>query len=76
MKQCLRLEIGLPYVKFKTIGDYIVLMCYYMKLLRASKEEQVSSIENQTRYYREKVAKNPNWTLQEINADDGITGRK
>ena len=39
MKQCLKLEIGLPYVNFKTIGDYIVLMCYYMKLLRVSKTE-------------------------------------
>lgn len=29
-------------------------------------EEQVSSIENQTRYYKEKIAKNPNWTMQEI----------
>ena len=25
MKQCLKLEIGLPYVNFKTIGDYIIL---------------------------------------------------
>ena len=39
MKQCLQIEIGLPYVNFKTIGDYIVLMCYYMKLLRVSKTE-------------------------------------
>jgi abortive infection bacteriophage resistance protein len=33
MKQCLKLEIGLPYVNFKTIGDYIILVCYYLKLL-------------------------------------------
>ncbi len=39
MKQCLKLEIGLPYVNFKTIGDYIILMCYYMKLLKVSKTE-------------------------------------
>lgn len=32
-------------------------------------EEQVSSIENQTRYYKEKIAKNPNWTMQEIYAE-------
>lgn len=37
-------------------------------------EEQVSSIENQTRYYKEKIAKNPNWTMQEIYADEGKTG--
>lgn len=39
MKQCLKIEIGLPYVNFKTIGDYVILMCYYMKLLRVSKTE-------------------------------------
>ena len=39
MKQCLKLEVGLPYVNFKTIGDYIILMCYYLKLLEVSKAE-------------------------------------
>lgn len=39
MKQCLKLDVGLPYVNFKTIGDYIILMCYYMKLLKVSKTE-------------------------------------
>lgn len=37
-------------------------------------EEQVSSIENQTRYYKEKIAKNPDWTMQGIYADEGKTG--
>ncbi|MBP3620907.1 MAG: Abi family protein [Lachnospiraceae bacterium] len=39
MKQCLKLDIGLSYVNFKTIGDYIILMCYYMKLLDTPKTE-------------------------------------
>ncbi len=39
MKQCLKIDIGLPYINFKTIGDYIILMCYYMKLLKVSKTE-------------------------------------
>lgn len=39
MKQCLILEMGLPYINFKTIGDYIILICYYLKLLKASKTE-------------------------------------
>ncbi|MCR5292040.1 MAG: Abi family protein [Eubacterium sp.] len=39
MKRCLELEIGLPYINFKSIGDYIILMCYYMKLLGATKTE-------------------------------------
>ena len=37
-------------------------------------EEQVSSIENQTKYYTEKISKTPNWTMQEIYADEGKTG--
>ena len=44
MKQCLKLDIGLPYVNFKTIGDYIILMCYYMKLLGVTKTEIKSFI--------------------------------
>lgn len=39
MKRCLEIEIGLSYVNFKSIGDYIILMCYYMKLLGATKTE-------------------------------------
>ena len=39
MKQCLILEMGLPYVNFKTIGDYIILVCYYLKILKMSKTE-------------------------------------
>ena len=39
MKQCLKLEMGLPYVDFKNIGDYIILVCYYLKLLNVSKTE-------------------------------------
>ncbi len=36
--------------------------------------EQVSSIENQTKYYTEKIQKTPNWTLQEIYSDEGKSG--
>lgn len=39
MKQCLILEMGIPYINFKTIGDYIILICYYLKLLKAPKTE-------------------------------------
>lgn len=47
-------------------GDKVVAV--YARVSTKS-EEQVSSIENQTRYYSEKIAKNPNWTMQEIYAD-------
>ncbi len=61
MKQCLKIEIGLPYVNFKTIGDYIILMCYYMKLLGLSKTEIrafVRSFEKITDKYRGAVNSN------------------
>ena len=37
-------------------------------------EEQVSSIENQTRYYTEKIEGTPNWSLHDIYADEGKSG--
>ena len=33
--------------------------------------EQVSSIENQTKYYTEKIEKTPNWEMQGIYSDEG-----
>lgn len=39
MKQCLMIEIGLPYINFKTIGDYVILLCYFMHLLHLPKTE-------------------------------------
>lgn len=36
--------------------------------------EQVSSIENQTKYYTEKIQKTDNWELQEIYSDEGKSG--
>lgn len=36
--------------------------------------EQVSSIENQTKYYTEKVEQTPNWELQQIYSDEGKSG--
>lgn len=36
--------------------------------------EQVSSIENQTKYYTEKIENTENWELQEIYSDEGKSG--
>lgn len=35
---------------------------------------QVSSIENQRKYYKRKIDKTPNWELQEIYSDEGKSG--
>lgn len=37
-------------------------------------EEQLTSYENQLAYYTEKIMKEPNWTMVEVFADEGITG--
>lgn len=61
MKQCLKIEIGLPYVNFKTIGDYVILLCYYMKLLHVPKTEIkafVREFERITEDYRKAVNAN------------------
>ena len=39
MKACLKSAVHLPYVNFKTIGDYLILVCYYLKLLHVPKNE-------------------------------------
>ena len=70
MKQCLKLEVGLPYVNFKTIGDYIILMCYYTKLLKVSKTEIkafIREFEKITDIYRQAV--NPNVAAIVIHPD-------
>ena len=37
-------------------------------------EEQLTSYENQKAYYTEKIMANPDWTMADIFADEGITG--
>lgn len=51
-------EIGLPYVNFKTIGDYIVLMVFIMKLLGVTKTDCksfVKDVEKAVDEYQSKV---------------------
>lgn len=70
MKQCLKIEVVLPYVNFKTIGDYIILMCYYMKLLNVSKTEIkafINEFEKITVDYQQAV--NPNVAAIVIHPD-------
>jgi abortive infection bacteriophage resistance protein len=70
MKQCLKLEIGLSYVNFKTIGDYIILMCYYLKLLHVSKTEIKAFIRDFERITDEyKNAVNSNVSAMVIHPD-------
>lgn len=61
MKQCLILEMGLPYINFKTIGDYMILICYYLKLLKVSRldiKAFIREFEKITREYEASVNAN------------------
>lgn len=70
MKRCLQQEIGLPYVNFKSIGDYVILMCYYLKLLGVTKTEMkafIRDFEKITDDYRNSV--NPAVAAMVIHTD-------
>ncbi|MBR2555561.1 MAG: Abi family protein [Aeriscardovia sp.] len=59
MKLNLQNEIGLPYVNFKTIGDYIILTSYYLKNFGVTKTEIrafVREFEKITDEYRNSVS--------------------
>ena len=59
MKRCLELDIRLPYINFKTIGDYVILICYYLKMLKVSKTEIkafIREFEKVTAEYSSKVS--------------------
>lgn len=61
MKVYLQREIGLPYMNFKTIGDYIILMSFYLKLLKVPKTEIkafIREFEKITDEYRNNVNSN------------------
>ena len=58
MKRCLEIEFSLPYINFKTIGDYVILMCYMLKRLKVSKTEIkafIRSFERITEEYKQSV---------------------
>ena len=57
-----------------TINDNDSKVVAVYARVSTSSAEQVSSIENQTKYYTEKIDKNPNWTMHEIYSDEGKSG--
>ena len=57
-----------------TINDTSRMRVAVYARVSTKSTEQVSSIENQTKYYTEKIAKTPNWEMQDIYKDEGISG--
>ena len=61
MKTCLEFEIGAQDVNFKTIDDYVLLVVYYLKLLKEPKitmKQFISQFERITEEYRMAVNTN------------------
>ena len=61
MKLYLKQEYSLPYFNFKTLGDYLFLVCHYLKLLKVPKTEVKSFVrcfERITQEYIDLVNKN------------------
>lgn len=58
MKRCLVLDVHLPYINFKTIGDYVILMTYFLKKLDVPKTEIkafIRDFEKLTEIYKNSV---------------------
>jgi abortive infection bacteriophage resistance protein len=58
MRQCLMQDVNLPYVNFKTIGDYVILMTYFLKKLDVPKTEIkafIRDFEKLTQIYKSSV---------------------
>jgi len=61
MKRCLEQAIHLPYINFKSISDYVILICFYLKMLGTSKKEIkafIHDFEKVTNEYKNSVQAN------------------
>ena len=70
MESCLKNDVGLPYFNLKTIGDYIILISYYLKLLHVSKTEVkafIHDFEKITAKYKKSV--NPSIYTMVVHSD-------
>ncbi len=58
----------------KTIHDFDTARVAVYARVSTMSVEQVSSIENQSKYYTEKITSTPGWTMQQIYSDEGKSG--
>lgn len=61
MSQCLILDLGLPFINFENIGDYVILIAYFLKLLKVPKKETKAFIDefvSITEEYKKSVNEN------------------
>ena len=57
----------------KTIYDMELKVAYYARV-STDKDDQLNSLENQSKYFREMIEENKNWLLVGEYIDEGISG--
>ena len=57
----------------KTIYDMNLNVGYYARV-STDKDDQLNSLENQSKYFREMISENKNWNLVGEYIDEGISG--
>lgn len=60
-------------LKTKPIRDIELRVTFYARV-SSEKDEQLNSLNNQTRYYEEYIRSNPKWVYVEGYVDEGISG--
>lgn len=60
-------------LKSKTIYDIPLRVTFYARV-STDRDEQLNSLENQTKYYQEMIRKNSNWTFVQGYIDEGLSG--
>ncbi len=60
-------------LKTKTIYDLPIRVTFYARVSSES-DEQLNSLDNQIKYYKDLIEKNNNWTYVEGYIDEGISG--
>lgn len=51
----------------------MIMVASYCRV-STDKDDQANSFESQRRYFREYIARQPDWELYKVYADEGITG--
>lgn len=67
------LKIRTELINGKTIYDMNLNVGYYARV-STDKDDQLNSLENQSKYFREMISENKNWNLVGEYIDEGISG--
>ena len=74
MQSCIINDVGVPYINFETIGDYIILIAYYLKLLKVTKTE-IKALIREFNKITSEYSKNVNSNVVKIVIHPDLTKR-